>query len=281
MGFIICMEENKLLFGIVCFREKFWETCSFKTLKASAKKSNKQISVFIFDNTDLKNWNIYVEYDPKEPLQINYIHNSSNPGIAVAYNTIARYAKDNNYSYLVFLDQDTELPLNFFSEYLKISEKKPEIAIPLIYENEKLLSPSIYKNYRNSFYNTIKQVKIKVEGNSCINSGLMIRTDFFFEVGGYDETLRLDFCDHEFISRVSKFTDFLTIIPIKLEQNFSTNTNPLDKALFRYSLFIIDIKTFKRINNNDYKITLFVDVPHLVRLTWQYKSLAFIKQRFF
>lgn len=283
-NFGICnfsMEGIKILFGIVCFREKFWETLSFRTLLSSAKSTNKQISIFIFDNTDNENWNIEEEYNPVNAYRLQYIHNPNNPGIAVAYNTIAKYAKDNQFSHIVFLDQDTELPPDFSLEYSKIAEKNTEFAIPLIFEKGKLLSPSIYKNYRSYFYDEIKDDVIKSENNSCINSGLMIKTDLFFKAGGYNEALRLDFCDHEFIKRVGKLTKSMNIIPIKLEQNFSTNTNSLDKALFRYALFTKDMKTFKKINHDDYKITLFVDIPHLIRLTLQYKSLAFIKQRFF
>lgn len=275
------MEEIKILFGIVCFREKFWETLSFKTLVASAKSTNKQISIFIFDNTDNENWNIEEEYNPVNTHTLQYIHNPNNPGISVAYNTIAKYARDNQFSHIVFLDQDTELPEDFFSEYEKKAENSVNIAAPIIFSNDRLISPGIYKNYRSSFYKTINQDKIELKNNSCINSGLLIKTVFFYEVGGYDEALRLDFCDHEFIKRVGELTKFLNIIPIRLEQNFSTNTNSLDKALFRYSLFTKDMKAFKKINHNDYKITLFVDIPHLIRLTLQYKSLAFIKQRFF
>ncbi|WP_312822089.1 glycosyltransferase [Epilithonimonas sp.] len=271
----------KILFGIVCFREKFWETKSFISLLASVENYQKPISIFVFDNTDDLGWDAYSSYTTTEFAQVDYKHNPKNPGIAVAYNTIARHAREQHFSHIVFLDQDTELPSNFFSEYLKTIDLDLDIAAPLIYENRKLLSPSIYKNYRTSFYDKIDNDKIKLKGNSCINSGLLVKTDFFFKIGGYNETLRLDFCDHEFIKRAADNTQFLNIIPVKLEQNFSTNTNPLDKALFRYDLFSKDVKAFKKINKNDIKIALFVDLPHIIRLTLQYKSFAFIKQRFF
>lgn len=272
---------TKIIFGIVTFREKFWESPSFNSLVASAKKIGVTVNIFIYDNTDVENWNADAGYNPDEKVRISYIHNRTNPGISAAYNTIAKFAKDHHFSHIVFLDQDTELPEDFCLVYSKVAENSADIAAPLIYENEKLLSPGIYKNYRSSFYENIQSDTIPLKNNSCINSGLMIKTDFFFKTGGYNQSLRLDFCDHEFIARAGNFTESLKIIPTKLEQNFSTNTNPLDKALFRYKLYIKDLKAFKKINNNDYKVTLFVDLPHLIRLTLQYKSLAFIKQRFF
>lgn len=272
---------TKIIFGIVTFREKFWETPSFNSLIASAKKIDEAVTIFIFDNTDVENWDAGAGYNSDEKIKICYVHNPENPGISAAYNTIAKFAKDHHFSHIVFLDQDTELPEDFCLVYSKVAENATDIAAPLIYENGKLLSPGIYKNYRSFSYESIQSDSILLKNNSCINSGLMIKTDFFFKTGGYNQCLRLDFCDHEFIARVGNFTEYLKIIPTKLEQNFSTNTNPREKALFRYQLYIKDMKAFKKINNNDYKVSLFVDLPHLIRLTLQYKSLAFIKQRFF
>ena len=271
-----------VLIGIVIFREKYWETVTFKKLLHLSEKlpHGERITIFIFDNTDLPQWDVEHGFLGNEKITVFYTHDSNNPGISKAYNQIAEYAKDNQFSHIVFLDQDTDLPQDFLSVYQQIVDKDVDIAAPLIYENGKLLSPGMYKNYRSSFYKKIEGEKIELKDNSCINSGLLIKTDFFYKVGGYNESLRLDFCDHEFIKRVGTFTKFLNIIPVKLEQNFSTNTNPQSKALFRYALFTKDIKSFKRIHNNDFRITLFVDLPHLIRLTLQYKSLAFIKQRF-
>ncbi|OJX29622.1 MAG: hypothetical protein BGO86_12090 [Chryseobacterium sp. 36-9] len=268
-----------ILFGIISFREQYVDSLTFQDLIASHKNSgsNQDLNLFIFDNTDNDSWKAEQAILPN--CNIVYHHNRNNVGISKAYNFIAKYAKEQNFDYIVFLDQDTNLPLEAYTKYIESTNLSIDIAAPLIFENNTLLSPSKYNNYRTSFYENIKEDKIKLENVSCINSGLLIKTDFFFNVGGYNEKLRLDFCDHEFVQRVKKFTNYLYIISLRLEQNFSTNTNSKEKALFRYSLFIKDIKAFKKINNNDFLITLLVDLPHLLRLTLQYKSLLFIKKR--
>lgn len=276
-------QANQILFGIVCYREKFWEATSFKNLihLCQQQGSAQQLSVFIYDNTDLPNWHILDDFENSPFINLVYQSAPANPGISVAYNTIARYARDRHYSHIVFLDQDTELPAEFLATYTKIVDNDIDIAAPLVYENNILLSPSRYKNYRSSFYPSIESDKIELKNNSCINSGLLVKTDFYHKVGGYDENLRLDFCDHEFIKRAATFTNYLHIVPVMLQQNFSTNTNSETKALARYALFTKDMKAFAKINKNDFKITLCVDLPHLIRLTLQYKSLSFIRLRFF
>lgn len=271
---------TKIIFGIVTFREKFWETPSFNSLVASAKHLGEKVNIFVFDNTDFAEWNICEEYSLQDNFKVKYKHDRRNPGIAVAYNTIAEYAKSHLFSHIVFLDQDTELPENFCLNYSKVAENMVDIAAPLIYANGKLLSPARYKNYRSYSYGIINDDSISLKQSTCINSGLLVKTDLFLKAGGYNEKLRLDFCDHEFIIRIGKLIPSVKIIHTKLEQDFSVNTNTLDNALFRYQLYINDLRAFRRINNNDYKVTLFVDLPHLFRLTLQYKSFAFIKRRF-
>lgn len=274
---------QKILISIIAFKEKFWETASFKSLQHMLRNHphHELISIYVYDNTDSEKWDILQEYQERQNIKVFYKHDSKNSGISKAYNEIGDYALQEGFNYIIFLDQDTYLPLNFYEQYKMIAKEGVDIAAPLIYENDKLLSPSKYKFFRSFLYNNIETSKIELHNNSCINSGLLVKTDFFHRVGGYDETLRLDFCDHEFIKRAGNYSQYLHIIPIQLEQDFSTNTNPIDKALFRYDMFKKDIKSFKKINSNNVLITLCVDLPHLLRLTLQYKSHLFIKDRFF
>ncbi|WP_162031254.1 glycosyltransferase [Chryseobacterium potabilaquae] len=272
-----------ILYSIVSFREDYKESVVYKNLTRSfinSQEINKKLHLFIYDNTDALEWKLNADDETNADIHIYYIHNPDNVGISRAYNVIADFAQNNTFDHIVFLDQDTYLPLNFYSVYEKFSSLEKDISVPLIYGGEKLISPSRYRLYRSFLYDEITDSYITTRGNSCINSGIMVRTDFFHKVGGYNSKLRLDFCDHEFMGRVKYFTKNLHIIPIKLKQDFSTNTNSKDKALFRYSLFMKDIKIFKQIKNR-FLVTLFVDLPHLLRLSLQYKSFAFLRRRLF
>jgi hypothetical protein len=50
--------NNKILFGIVTYKEKFWECNSFVTLLESYKRYDDefQLNIFVFDNTENKDW---------------------------------------------------------------------------------------------------------------------------------------------------------------------------------------------------------------------------------
>lgn len=274
--------EEKLIFGIVTYNEKFWECASYQRLCASYQHSKKEetLQIFVFDNTERKDWNLSLPEMQNKNISVKYHRNEKNPGISFAYNTIAKYAKNKNINSLIFLDQDTELPINFYKIYTEIALNSTDlkIAVPKIYSKNGLMSPSKFVNYRSLPLKKIEENFLILENISCINSGLLVNTEFYFECGGYNENLRLDFCDHEFMERVTKKINKLHIIPIELIQDFSNDTNSEEKALARYQLFYRDMKIYRK---NKKKILFFlsVDLPHLLKLSLNYKSLEFFKIR--
>jgi GT2 family glycosyltransferase len=269
-----------ILFGLVCFRENYNESITFIDLYNSyieSKISDKRLDIFIFDNTDLNNWEISYNAKKLNNISLHYFHDVTNPGISYAYNKIAEYAVKNGFSHIVFLDQDTHLPIDFYDQYCNsILGNNIQIAAPIIMNGDHIFSPSKYRNYRSINLRAVNEFQLDLRNHTCINSGLLIHTSLFFQSGGYNNDLRLDFCDHEFIRRVSKYADKLVVLPVKLKQSFSTEVNSLDKAVFRYKIFLKDLLSLKKINNSGSKLFFFIDLPHLIRLTLQYKTFKFI-----
>ncbi|MFP3592567.1 glycosyltransferase [Chryseobacterium sp. SIMBA_038] len=268
-----------ILFGIVTYREKFWECKSFKSLYQSFKNENDggKLHIFIFDNTDVEKWNLSIP--AFSDIQFEYIHDKTNPGISFAYNTIAEYAKKQDFSEIVFLDQDTELPINFYEIYKSYSSTNFPLCVPQIYANNRLVSPSRYINFRSVLYDKFEDDELPLKGNSCINTGIMIKTDVFFRNNGYNSKLRLDFCDHEFIDRLSAHNLNMKIMPIRINQSFSFLENTKQQDISRYKLFIKDLKAYAKSNNKHYSMLFYVDLPRVLSLTFRHKSLEFFKIR--
>lgn len=273
---------GKIQFGIVCFRVLYWECESYISLVRSYILNNKGefLNIFVFDNTDFHEW---FDHHPTLPpfVRINYIRARDNPGISKAYNAIAEFSSMQRMDWIVFLDQDTALPENFYSVYSGFAQSATKgIAVPTVYSDRKLISPSYYRFFRTAEIRDVPQDSLKLQNITCINSGLMISVNDFYRIGKYNEKLRLDFCDHEFIERASKKIRDIHILNIRLYQDFSTDSNDISSALFRYGLFIKDLKTYQNIHHHNPLVLLLVDLPHLLRLTIQYRSLLFIKKRF-
>ena len=275
------MESNNILFCIVCFREKFWETESFRDLVNSYQISQSQLNlnIHVFDNTDIEKWSIE-DYVPIYNINIHYTHNSKNPGISAAFNYFANFANEKAFEWLVFLDQDTTLPRCFYQTYLDNTKhiKNNWIAFPLVSTTKCLISPSYYFLYRTKVIKKELLNEIELNSVTAINSGLMIKTQKFLEYGGYNENLRIDFCDHEFIERLNGKKIFATILAVNLQQDFSAETNNKKKSIERYKMYTKDLKNYRK-NKNKLLFFLRVDFPRLLKEIYKNKSLEFLKIR--
>lgn len=274
------MLKNSILFGITCFREKYWETQSFKDLVVSHQQISKEVQLYIciYDNTDFENWDVFPDDHHYENVIIDYHRDSLNSGISAAFNYFATLSKHKRLDWIVFLDQDTRLPIDFFTKYCNKSlATGKNILFPKVYVGSHLFSPSHYNYFRTSEILGISS-EIMLSGVTAINSGLMIKSSFFLLNGGYNQNLRVDFCDHEFIEKINNKNIFADIIDVSLYQEFSAKTNDKLKSIERYKIYVKDLKIYRKGKN---KILFFVrvDLPHLIKEIYRNKSFEFLKIR--
>ena len=271
--------ESDVVFGIVLYKEELGDSVTFKTLVSSLPSVGKS-TILVFDNTPRMN--------DKKKDNTNYFFNefvevfcetqNENKGLPFAYNFFANKAAELGKKWFVLLDQDTALPQDFYSKYLLINPKV-KVHCPVVFSNGSLMSPAYYINFRSYPMQIPEKDSIDLKEYSCINSGLMINVDFFHKIGGYNKSLFLDFCDHDFIYKVKKNKiDQLGIIKCNLVQDFSSTNHTKEQAIQRYVLFLNDLRAFKK-GKNKFQIFLRVDLPRLLKLTYQYKTLEFFKIR--
>lgn len=272
---------NQILFGIVTYKEKYWETETFLSLIKSYKFydtfQETKLYITIVDNTDLTDWHINdaaPNFDDTD-IKINYNH-FQNPGLSYAYNFIGKYALENGFEWMVLLDQDTALPENFFKVYIDAAARKDfPLKVPLVYSEAGLMSPAKFINFRSRQLSNVKEA-MALENISAINSGLMIKTDFFDKVR-YNPSLKLDFCDHDFLLRAAQKIKYLeTLKEVSLFQHFSAETHNEKQALRRFGVFKKDIKAFSE-GRNKWKVLFFVVLPHALKLALKYKNPSFLK----
>lgn len=278
--------HDALVFGIVLYHERIEESASYQSLLKSFRSYSSngdtlnKLFVIIFDNTPTENKEIAERnLSVEDNTEVIYFTEGINRGISYAYNHIAGIAGKRNKEWLVFLDQDTHLPNNFYETYLH-ADKKQKIYCPVILSGDYQLSPTKYINYRAAELFINKRPSIPLRNVTCINSGLMVNLNLLLSIGGYDEKLFLDFCDHDFIDRIKKSgIQELGILPLTLKQNFSNDTHTLSQAVQRYRIFLKDLKVFGN-TRNWIKVFLFIDIARLLSLTLKFKSMKFIALRF-
>lgn len=131
------------------------------------------------ENDLLKNYN-----------KLSLVKNNKNVGIARALNQMFEFAKDNNYEYVLTLDQDSVVPENLMSEYLKYMTSLDKVGS---------LSPLILD--RN--YAEVDGYKGDIEVlDKCITSASLTSVKTWEEVGGFYEPLFIDLVDHDFCAKL-------------------------------------------------------------------------------
>ena len=179
-----------------------------------------------------------------------YIDNHGNVGLSRAYNHAIEILRSEDYDALVLFDQDTEVPVNYFSTVVQSLNDYPEVMIhaPYVESPYVYISPKKFvgnKIVRWDATNDLPQVDL-----ACINSGLVLRKELFDIVGGYEPTLFLDFVDYEFFQRVRNYHLTVKVLNVRLNQHFSgDNYSTLEGDLHRYAIYVKDLRRYAAIHH--------------------------------
>ena len=121
---------------------------------------------------------------------ISLIENQRNLGIARALNEIMETAIEYEYSWVLTMDQDSVVPTNLVSEYVKYLDSSVGILCPIIFDRNKKQPPTIYLGTH--------------EVKECITSGSLVNVSAWQKVNGFDEKLFIDGVDFDFCERIKK-----------------------------------------------------------------------------
>jgi rhamnosyltransferase len=144
--------------------------------------------LLILDNSEAPSPFLVQLIHSQEATKISYIFFNENGGISKRLNYAAEYAIENEFDYLLMMDQDSGFNNDDFQLYLhKIEENnqddiaqfgvncQPEIIVP------------------NSVPQTV---------NNLITSGTVLKLKYFRNLGNFNEDLFIDFVDTEYSIRV-------------------------------------------------------------------------------
>lgn len=268
-----------IAFCIVTYRELFYESSTYRSLIYSLEISAiENYTIYIYDNTDTRDWQPNYDHLVNRN-RIRYYRNPANPGISAAYNFVAGAARDDGFSWIVFLDQDSDLAPEAVTCYREAIRVHPEILIkaPIVRAVDLILSPSRIVLKRCIPLKKVVPGIRSLRQLTLINSGMMVNVPFFFMVGGYDPALRLDFTDHQFIARAKRHAEMADILPFVNSQRFSHENDDLKKAATRYSIFLKDLHSCKREGLSDSFGYFLVDILHLLKLSLKFRSFIFVR----
>ena len=189
----------RVLAVIVLYKMLPNESVAFKTLRAAmsnVQRGKTDIKIVLYDNTpggqDVE----------ALPADVKYQADVNNGGLSKAYNYSLEIAYENGFDWLLTLDQDTALPVDFLC---KLSDAIAFVAplnavaaiVPSVSSDGIVISPSIplkswavWKHFPADF------VGISMEKMTlAVNSASTFRVNALREIGGYDPRYWMDFSD--------------------------------------------------------------------------------------
>jgi len=226
--------SDTLLIIIVTYNTALEDCESFQAV-LHMRREHTKLAIFVHDNSKEPQ-----EIEHYEGLSISYVHDPQNPGVSKAYNVGAAYAKKNKKKWVLLLDQDTTLPATILDSYQKTIATHPDIklVVPiLVLGDGKIFSPCRYKFKRGFHLQEIAEGIHSLQHISPVNSGMLIDTTAFFEVGGYNEKVKLDFGDFQFVERFRKHYEDFYVMDIQCQQDFSNDEVAYDSQLTRFKYY--------------------------------------------
>lgn len=263
----------KILCTIIIYNTDIFKCNVFKSL--ISPNIDAIDKVIIFDNSPSKQTfspNILGD-------KILYQWNEGlNLGISECYNYAAKFAQQNKYQWLLFLDQDTFFPKGAYLKYKSAIEDSSNmqvfVPIHIIKNTNRYLSPvNILKGTTNTKPRTGICSLSKI---TPINSGLLINIDAFINAGGYNSKIRVDFSDIQFFSKLKSVTQNISVLDIICIQDYSASETDKKKLFNRYKLYIEGYKNYSFSTITEKLAITYLVLKRTISLAFKTKEKIFI-----
>jgi rhamnosyltransferase len=265
-----------LLAVLVLYGDKLERTRTFSSLLGSASRWPRSVHLLVYDNSPVPMHLPDELYSLDEHIQ--YVSDTSNPGVSKAYNMARRIARHLGKNWLLLLDQDTVFPAGALLQYLKAIESPAGVPLlaPVLMCDGRIYSPC--RNVLNANWplGSIRPGTIRARAKSLLNSGMCIRLDAFERIGGFDENIPLDFADHDFMKRYRKHFDSFVLLDVTCAHGFSDKgAQDRSQALARFRFYCLGAKN--SIKSTADALSLFVvALVRASRLSARFKDPAFV-----
>lgn len=186
-----------ILAVIVLYKLAPLESVSYQSLQASLQRAPDPslLRIMFYDNTPGGQPGVLL------PDGAIYESRAANDGIAVAYNRALAIARDQGFGWLLTLDQDTSLPLDFVARLAAAVSFVQPLAhvgavVPQIRDGGRLLSPNTLalRLFPRFFPDSFVGVALD-NTTSAVNSASTLRVSALEAIGGYDPRFRMDYSD--------------------------------------------------------------------------------------
>ena len=265
------LEEALVILVIYrCAPEK---SAAWGSLVQESTEQKATIDLFVYDNSPEP------QHFPRAPfINIQYTHNAQNPGVSKAYNEGCSLARRKKKKWLLLVDQDTSFEAGWLEKYVKntAEETKTLIKVPILLSGSFIISPFRYWLTKGVISRRVKPGMYSLHRYFALNSGLLIDREIFESVGGYDESIPLDFSDFAFMNKLKKNKHPLSVIDLHGHHRLSSIAKQdEDTAKLRFKQYCLGSKRLALYTRQSL-LHFFLGGMRAIRLGIQYRSLNFI-----
>ena len=266
---------------VVLYGQKLEQSQTMQSLQQNLSSGQQQMDIFVYDNSP-------VAQHPKEQFQWNnfrvfYCHDASNSGLSKAYNEGAKMAARLGKDWLLLLDQDTSFPENVLERYEQAMAAHPaaKLFAPILkLHNGAIFSPSVVRHKRGYPPARLSPGIYSLYKYSPVNSGVLISLALFDKAGGYNERVKVDFCDFQFMERVRKVSPNIVVIDATAGQDFSNDEPSIEKQQRRFKIYLADAQNCYKPKIADKAGFFYTVTRHAFGLTYKMRSFSFLKMYF-
>ena len=244
---------------VVFYKQKIAESKTFSTLMEALKgRDTAGINLILYDNSP-EEQDFNSEDYPE--LQVSYVHDPRNLGIATAYNFALSSAIESGSEWLLLFDHDTEVTEPYVTEFCSKVQVAEDIAavVPKINSAGTMISP-VYSDSLRPLTAERPAPGVQNKPVMAINSGSLLRVSFLKEIGGFNEEFPLDYLDHWLFHEIYARGQKVLLVDITLEHELSV-MDYSTVSLRRYqSILDAEMKfyaEYKKELNASYKKQLF------------------------
>ncbi len=234
----------RLYVVVVLYQMKAEDSAALRTLDDRLREKpslREQLSLLIVDNSSTP------QQVPAWMLASEYVSAPSNPGLATAYNTALARAAEAGCTWLLLLDQDTALTLEFLDEAfaaLSDPELQPEVAVlvPRLVQGERTHSPACLP--RLSHKPVTENPGVLTQEITAFSSGSVWRVAAVAAQGGFPQAYPLEFLDHASFARAQRSGGRVHLLRARLEHRLSTQRLGEEMSLERYRSMLLAERRF-------------------------------------
>lgn len=217
------MAQPSIFAIIVLYRQSPEESESFVSLRTILQERPDLASsmrLLVYDNSPT------THEVPASPVEMRYISNTSNAGLARAYNTALKLALDEGMQWLLLLDQDTVLTESYLSEAIALAhtDDRFEAIVPKLAEAGIVLSPHYPLTLRHPKPLDIAAYGILSEEIHPYNSGAILKVKALQKMDGFPDEFPIDYLDHATFRILQTNGGRIFVMQAVLEHQLSSNS---------------------------------------------------------